>query len=273
MIDLDAYLARIGAAGCRAPTLATLSRLVAAHAAAIPFENLDPLLGRPPLLEPAAVERKLVHEHRGGYCFEHNLLLAEALRALGFEEVASLAARVLWNQPEDALNPRTHMLLRVAVEGRPHLVDVGFGGLTLTGVLALEADTVQPTPHEPFRLLRRDEEWRLQACVAGQWKSLYRFDLMPQHAVDLQMANHFVATHPRSIFVGNLLCARALPGRRLALLNRQFTVHHPGGTSDSRLLPHADAVCEVLQGEFGLRLPDMPALRQRLAALPDPASR
>ena len=70
-IDLPAYLERIGHVGPTAPTLATLAALVKAHAAAIPFENLDPLIGRTPALDLAGLQRKLVHGGRGGYCFEH----------------------------------------------------------------------------------------------------------------------------------------------------------------------------------------------------------
>lgn len=45
--ELDEYLARIGYSGSRLPTLSLLHALTEAHAQAIPFENLDVLLGRP----------------------------------------------------------------------------------------------------------------------------------------------------------------------------------------------------------------------------------
>ncbi|MCX5740953.1 MAG: arylamine N-acetyltransferase, partial [Proteobacteria bacterium] len=70
-LDLDAYFARIGYAGERAPTRATLYAIVHAHVGAIPFENIDVLLGRRVDLAPAAIVQKLVHDRRGGYCFEH----------------------------------------------------------------------------------------------------------------------------------------------------------------------------------------------------------
>ena len=94
-IDLDAYLARIGYDGLRTATLETLTALHALHPSAIPFENLDVLLGRPINLDLPALEAKLVHGGRGGYCFEHNTLMAAALQALGFK-VTGLAARVQW---------------------------------------------------------------------------------------------------------------------------------------------------------------------------------
>ena len=54
-----------------------------AHATSIPFENLDSHRGIPVSLAQEDLERKLVHKRRGGYCFEHNLLLAAALEHLG----------------------------------------------------------------------------------------------------------------------------------------------------------------------------------------------
>src|SRR3954447_6785751 len=81
---LDGYLARIGYAGPRDATLTTLQAIVWHHVTTIPFENLDPFLGRPVLLDPDAVHAKLVDGGRGGYCFEQNGLLRTNLERLGF---------------------------------------------------------------------------------------------------------------------------------------------------------------------------------------------
>jgi N-hydroxyarylamine O-acetyltransferase len=178
-IDLEAYLERIGAPTPIAPDPQTLRAIIAAHVAAIPFENLDPFLGISPALDIASVQRTLVRDHRGGYRFEQNRLLSDALRAIGFN-VTDLAARVLWGQPEDAVTARTHMLLRVKIEGRSWLADAGFGGNTPTAPLELVPAIEQATPHEPFRLIRRDDsDWRSQLFAAGAWQTLYRFDLQP----------------------------------------------------------------------------------------------
>ena len=72
---LDAYLARIGYEGPREPSLLALRGIVAAHSAAIAFENIDVLLKRDVSLDLATLQRKLVHRRRGGYCFEQNTLL------------------------------------------------------------------------------------------------------------------------------------------------------------------------------------------------------
>src|SRR3569623_164652 len=107
------------------------------HPAAIPFENLDPLMRRPVKIDRASVDAKLVQGGRGGYCFEQNSLFRAALEAIGFQ-VTGLSARVQWNAPPERINPRTHMLLRLALPEGDHIADVGFGGLTLTTPLRLE---------------------------------------------------------------------------------------------------------------------------------------
>lgn len=74
-IDLDAYFNRIGYSGPRTPTLETLKALHYAQALSIPFENLDVLAKRTIQLDPASLQKKLVADRRGGYCFEVNALL------------------------------------------------------------------------------------------------------------------------------------------------------------------------------------------------------
>lgn len=94
VIDLDAYFQRIGYQGERLPTLQVLQVIHYQHAQTIAFENLNSFLKQPVHLDLASLQQKLIHEGRGGYCFEQNLLLRSVLVALGFQ-VTSLAARVL----------------------------------------------------------------------------------------------------------------------------------------------------------------------------------
>jgi N-hydroxyarylamine O-acetyltransferase len=265
-IDLDAYLRRIGYDGSRAPTLGTLRALHLRHALAIPFENLDPFLRRPVRLDLASLQQKLVHDRRGGYCFEHNLLFKAALDTLGFR-VAGLAARVVWNVPDGVTLPRTHMLLRVALDGQDYIADVGFGGQTLTGPIKLVAGVEQATPHEPFRLVAEGDRFLMQVLIGGAWKSLHRFDLQEQLLSDYEMANWFVSTHPESRFVKNLTVAMPAPDGRYALFNAEFAVHRLGGPSEQRRLAGATEIRQVLQEVFRLTPPEGPELDAALERL------
>jgi N-hydroxyarylamine O-acetyltransferase len=268
-VDVDAYFKRIGYTGPLEATLQSLRAIHLRHALSIPFENLDPLLRRPVRLDLHSLEQKLVHDGRGGYCFEQNLLLSHVLGQLGFR-VTNLAARVIWNAPPGAVRPRTHMLLRVDIDEGSHIADVGFGGLTLTGPLRLVAHIEQATPHETFRLVEAGDGFVMEALVRGSWGALYRFDLQPQLLPDYELANWYVSTHPESHFVTRLTAALPFTGGRFALSNNQLSVHHLGAASEQRMLTGADELRTVLQETFGLTLPDSPDLAAQLTRLAAP---
>jgi N-hydroxyarylamine O-acetyltransferase len=258
-LDLDAYLARIGYTGPRAPTLDALRAIQGQHAESIAFENLNPFLGWPVPLDLPSLEQKLVHDRRGGYCFEQNALLGHALRALGFR-VTDLAARVLWGQPEGAITPRTHMLLRIDLDGQAYLVDAGFGGQTPTGPLRLEPDVEQPTPHEPFRLVQAGDFFTLQSRTGDTWSALYRFDLQEHFPPDYEICNYYLSTHPSSHFRTALKVARPAADRRYALLNRQLTVRHLDGRTERRVLESPAELRRTLEDVFLLHVPPGPEL-------------
>src|SRR3546814_16635827 len=93
VMDVEAYLRRIGLEQAPRPDQEGLMSVQRAHRWAIPFENFDIPLGRGISLDPAAVFDKLVVRRRGGYCFEQNQLFLRALLQLGFD-ARPLLARV-----------------------------------------------------------------------------------------------------------------------------------------------------------------------------------
>jgi N-hydroxyarylamine O-acetyltransferase len=263
--DLSAYFARIRYDGPRTPTLETLRAIQLLHPQAIAFENLNPLLGIPVPLDIDSLQEKLVRSRRGGYCFEHNGLLFQALRALGFR-VSGLAGRVVWNNPPDTIPPRSHMVLRVELDEGTYIADVGFG-MSPTACLRLVPDIVQETPHESFRLLEKDGVYTLQCNLKGQWMSFYMFDLQEQAPVDYQVANHYVSTWPTSHFVTSLIAARATPDGRCGLRNNRLSIHTRNGESEQRVLASAAEISGVLKDLFGVVVPDEPAFAAKLARL------
>jgi N-hydroxyarylamine O-acetyltransferase len=271
LVDLDAYCARIGYSGPRTPTLETLRALHALHPAAIVFEAIDVLLDRGVDLSPAAVDAKLIGAGRGGYCYEHNLLFKRVLAALGFEAL-SLVGRVRWLAPPGALpRPRTHMALRVTIDGVPWLADVGFGGCVPTAPLRLDRTEPQPTAHEAFRIIPFGDALLVQARLGDRWTALYELSQEPQLEVDYELPNWFTATHPSSHFRRQLLVARATPQARSTLLEGQLTVRTSAGQVDRRTLD-ADQIEQALRETFGL--PVEPAWRpviERAARAASPA--
>jgi len=255
VFDLEAYLARIGYTGPRAPTLEVLHALTAAHAQAIPFENLDVLLGRGIDLGPEAVFDKLVRRRRGGYCFEQNGLFLEALTALGFQ-VSPLSARVRIDRPRQLLPPRTHLFLRVAIAGESWLTDVGVGALSLTRALRFGVEGEQPTPHEPRRIVREDGRWFHQARLGDAWTDVYEFTGEEMPPIDREVANWFTSTHPQSHFRGRLIAARAAPGGgRITLQNGELKLRDRSGRATVQTIASPQELLAVLADRFGLQVP------------------
>jgi N-hydroxyarylamine O-acetyltransferase len=264
VIDLDAYFRRIGFEGPAAATYETLAVLHRLHPAAIAFENLDPLLGVPVVLEAAALEAKLLRSERGGYCYEHNLLLMHALQAIGFT-VRGLSARVLAGAA--GTTARAHMLLAVDLGGERYIADAGFGGMTPTAPLKLDFEGEQATAHEPYRIVRSVEEFVLQAKIRDDWQPIYRFDLQEQLLADYEVNNWYKSTSPKSYFTRNLMAARPVDGRRYALRNAELTVHHLNGTTERRTLRTPAELRGILTGTFGISLPKSSGLDALLARL------
>ena len=265
--DLNAYLARVAFDRRPArPGLSTLRDLALAHPRAIPFENLNPLLRRPVRLDIASIQEKLVRGGRGGWCFEHNLLLGTALSALGFT-VTGLSARVVWNVPPGVVRGRSHMVLLVPLPEGPHIIDVGFGGSTPTAPLRLQPDVEQATAHEPFRLATVEGGFRLDARLEGTWKGLYIFDLQPQALGDYEIPNWYLCNHPESHFLAAVVAARVERDRRYALRNTEFAVHFPRGATERRTLTSGAEIRRTLEEVFHIQVPKEPDVDEVFARL------
>jgi N-hydroxyarylamine O-acetyltransferase len=253
--DLDAYFQRIDYRGPREPTLPVLSELMAAHVQAVPFENLDVLLGARVDLGPAALFDKLVRRRRGGYCFEQNGLFLQVLTALGFA-ARPLSARVRLGTAPGYTPPRTHMLLEVELDGERWLADVGVGAFSLTAPIRFTPDVEQPTRHEPRRIVRERDHWLHQAQLGADWMDVYEFTGEEMPLVDREVANWYTSTHPRSHFRGVLMVARALPdGGRVTLRDAELKHRDRHGQAQVRVLQGNDDLLAALATEFGLVFP------------------
>lgn len=253
-LDLNGYFDRINYRGAAEPNLDVLQDLVTAHTRTIPFENLDPLMGVPvDDLSPESLTNKLVRRRRGGYCYEQNGLMGYVLAEIGFR-VRRFAGRVVWMLPPDApVGAQTHTVLAATFPGSvgPYLVDVGFGGQTLTSPIRLQTGSVQQTTREPYRLQDRRDGLVLQAQVRGEWQSLYEFTPRTRPLIDLQVGSWYVSTHPSSIFVTSLMVARVTDDARMNLAGRDLTIHRADGSEKIRL-EDAAAVVDTLRDRFGI---------------------
>ena len=268
-LDLDAYCQRIGYDGPRAARLDVLTALHERHPRAIPFENLDPLMGMTPRLDLDSLQAKLIASRRGGCCFEQNGLFEAALKALGFQ-VEGLAARAQWGVPPERVNPRIHKLLKVTLPEGAFQVDVGFASVTQTGPLRLELGIEQTVGGTVYRFAQLDSgELQLLTRLADDWSPLYHFTQQPLHPIDYELANWYVSTHPNSQFVNNFMAAFVGADRRYALVNQRLSIYHFDGKMERRMLTGGQ-IDTLLHDTFGLARPGdlqaCSALYERFAA-------
>ena len=207
-LDLDAYLARIDYRGRLAPDARTLADLHFAHSTHIPFENLDVLLGNIPRLDLESLQAKLVAPAAGGTASSRTCSSRPFWKSSGSRS-PRLAARV-WSRTTHRL-PRTHMLLWVDLPGGPVLADVGFGGEGLFPPVPLIDGHEMPQFAWGYRS-SAGPHWMLQPRRPDGYADLYEFSEEPQHPVDYEPGNHFVATHPSSPFPRTLIVSTPTPG-------------------------------------------------------------
>jgi arylamine N-acetyltransferase len=254
-VDIAGYFHRISYTGPVEPTFETLNAVVAGHNHCIPFENLDPLMGVPVAdLGPDALFGKLVRRRRGGFCFEQNGVMAYVLSQLGFG-VEPLGGRVVWMNTTGALPAQTHETLAVTVPGADgrFLVDVGFGGQTLSSPIRLEAGPVQQTRHEPYRIREHGDGYLLETEIRDKWEPLYMFTTRPQPRIDREVASWYVSTHPKSGFVVGLTAALVTDDARWNLRGRNLAIHSRGDSERVRFDTAAEVV-EALTDRFGIDL-------------------
>jgi N-hydroxyarylamine O-acetyltransferase len=248
-MDLDAYLERIGVGPG-----ASLAELHRAHVASIPFENLDSHQGIPVSLELGDLERKLVAGGRGGYCFEHNLLFAAALNAMG-HRAEPMLARVRLGRPPGTPGPRTHLVHRVHAGDGVWLADVGFGNGTLLEPIPFGPGAEHVQSGWRFRVVAEGAEHVLQTIAGAEWVDVFGFVPVPVPFVDIETSNWFTCTHPGSPFVTGLIVTVNHPdGTRVSLSDRN-------GLSLSTLTPHERTVSEPARE-------DIPQLLETVFGLP-----
>jgi N-hydroxyarylamine O-acetyltransferase len=197
--------------------------------------------------------RKFLDEGGGGYCFEHNTLFAAVLRDLGFS-VTTLLARVRNGPPERWV--RTHMVLRVDLDGTPWLADVGYGGFGLLEPMPLAEGAASAQGGASYALRRENGLWIISMRDRSAATDMYEFTDDPQTEGDIEVANHYTATHPDSRFRRTLTIQGATRDERRLIRGTTLVRFRDGQATEEAIEPAAlrTAVREI----FGIELPPTP---------------
>lgn len=259
-IDLEAYLKRIGVPALPAAGTDALAQIQAAHLLAVPFENLDIVpLGRTISLDAESLFDKIVRRQRGGFCYELNGLLAEALRALGF---AVDLASASWPEDGGGFGPAfDHLVLiaRVPGDAERWLVDVAAGRHSFEWPLPLRPDhevTHEETKRSYRMEQRNDRIWRIHVREdGGAWRPQYELDAgpFPLEAFFERCAYHNWS--PESVFTQGTLCSLALSGGRVTISQGRLIITRDGERTETDLDGEAGER-DALRTWFGIDLVD-----------------
>ena len=257
-MDVSAYLDRIGYVGSTAPTAATLTAVHTAHLLTVPFENLDIHLGREIVLDEDRVFAKVVHDRRGGFCYELNGLFGALLRQIGF---GVTLASTRFPLPEGQIGysqPFDHLTLLVTVAGSDHvwLADVAAGRFASSQPLQLAPDIEQIDPHDgtPFRLTRDGDDWRMwRRETDGEWIERYRVSPEPRHWAEFAGMCRYHQTSPDSPFPVAPMCSRLMPDGRVTIRDSRLIVTRHG-TREEHALGDDAAVRAALRDHIGVEI-------------------
>lgn len=249
-MKLAAYLQRINYTGPLDPTAETLRALHQTYLRTVPFENLDIHLGRPIVLDEAALFRKIVEQRRGGFCYELNGLFAALLRELGFD-VTLLSARVARGDGSFS-SEFDHLTLLVQLEER-WLADVGFGE-SFHEPLRLDKPGEQAQAWGTYRLTYDGGDWTYwERDEAAGWQPQYRFTLQPRRLADFAERCHYMQTSPESHFTQKRICSLATPEGRVTISDFHLIITQNGRRQERELTGRAEYE-SALREYFGVEL-------------------
>ncbi len=234
--SLDKYFERIGFADSVNADLNTLSGLMSAQLCSVPFENTEVQAGRIPSLKPEDIVEKIIHDKRGGYCYELNGLFAMALEALGFDYYFVAARPMTYAERR----PKTHMVVVVRLGGEKYLCDCGFGGYGLRAPIKIDENTQDELLGERFFLQIKDGEYLLSTRIIGDKAAQYAFADTAQEWIEFGLANYFNATHPNTIFTQKKLAIIQTPNGRIMLVDDRLKVVENGLATEETVV-HEEA--------------------------------
>ncbi|PCJ44994.1 MAG: arylamine N-acetyltransferase [Moraxellaceae bacterium] len=221
------------------------------HIAEFCFNSLAVLLGRPISLDIEDIIGKFVLQNQGGYCFEHNKLIHDALDALGFS-VRCLIAKMINNQDIDS--PRTHRICLLEWQNEQYLIDVGLGANCPRKPIKIEAGLMSIQNDSSYRIVvNSNQDFQLELATGNGFFSLYTFNLNRYTEADCIMSNFYSSKHPDAVFVNNLVMSRILPEVTLSLRNDQY---HRIGINHTDVIQISDylQLQKIIKQDFDIEL-------------------
>ena len=250
-MDLNAYLNRLQFQGNRDNSVKTLRKLHKAHVYAVPFENLNIHHKKWIELDLEKIYQKIVYNSRGGFCYEVNGLLYEALQQLGFR-CYFISCSVFNHLTQEYAPYFGHVAIIVEDIDGLWLTDVGFGS-SFPEPLKIDYDVLQTQEGIQYKLTQiNDTEILLERSEDGkEFLKMYKFTLTPRKLPDFQEMCEYHQTSPLSPFTQRKICSLATPNGRITLTSQALIITENGQKSET-LIANDEEFKQKLLEYFGL---------------------
>ncbi|MBQ4878416.1 arylamine N-acetyltransferase [Pseudoalteromonas luteoviolacea] len=213
--QLALYLSKLGLETPKNCNLAFVEQLIKAHLARFSFSSINAMQDKLLSLEFDVVFARVVEKEQGGYCFEHNKILMQALQSLGFD-VSPLLARVLLNGKWD--NPRSHRVTLLKYNHSEYLIDVGFGSKTPRILIPID-NTADVCDENYAYHIERSAQCAVLTLISPKSIPLYDVEFSETFESDCDVAHFHCHQHPDSLFVNHLALSRMTKTERHTLNN------------------------------------------------------
>jgi N-hydroxyarylamine O-acetyltransferase len=115
-------------------------------------------------------------------------------------------------------------------------------------------------------MTRDGDLWTLRMLRDGRPVSGWVTTLEQENPVDFEVANHYIATHPDSLFVNRIMLSAATPEGRVSIMNRDVTILRGDEARSVQLADRAD-LRVLLAEHFGFDVPEVEHLK--VPAIPE----
>ena len=213
--QLETYLDKLAIKRSKELSLDLVEKIQTAHIGKFTFNNIDVLLNRPISIKSNDIFKKMVIENRGGYCFEHNGLMYDVLKALGFN-VRIILARVIMNEEVDS--ERGHRVTLLTLNEKEYIVDVGFTAESQSYPIEIGKNTVT----KEHRVIKEDDTYRFQMYKEDKAFTFYTYTLEHYTQSDCKVSNFYSYAHDEAVFRNVFALSRITPSVTYSLRNNEY---------------------------------------------------
>lgn len=249
---IEQYLKKIGIEE-KPKSIADINTLIKKHLQALHFCNIAVLLGEEISLDLDDILKKMLDERKGGYCFEHNKLIYEALKYFGFE-VRALFARVLNNQNIEV--PKTHRFTLLTYNGERYIIDAGFSFMSPSSAIKFGSTPTKTIFERDYIVKEIDaNNFELAMVRSDGLFTLYSFDLTKCNERDFEMGHFYSSKHKDANFVNNLVLSKITDAQIFSLKNNSY--HQiTKEKKDERIITTQEELRAVLRDDFDYNISD-----------------